>query len=115
MNLDQHADQITNTLRTMRKWGFSVIEDAPSARQPDSDRLRRAEIVAVELLGPESTGSAAAARVARVLVQTAEAVRDLSQFEANTKCTPGPMRDDLASSPRAFSFSPSNAKVDDLI
>lgn len=74
------ADNIGDALRTMRKWGFSVVEDIESMRQPEADRLKRAEVVAVELLGPESKGSAAAGRIAQVIVQAAEAVRGQRQF-----------------------------------
>lgn len=73
--LKRRADNLTDTIRTMRKWGFTVIHDSGGASQSKEEQMQRARVVAAELLAGRDSGCVGPAvdRVATVLLQTAEA------------------------------------------
>lgn len=69
--LNRRAGNMTATLRTMRKWGFTVIQDRDGASQSEEEQMQRARVVAAELLAGDS--GPAVEQVAKVLLQTADA------------------------------------------
>jgi hypothetical protein len=73
--LKRRADNLTDTLRTMRKWGFTVIQDNSGASQSEGEQMQRARVVAAELLAGRDSGCVGPAvdHVAKVLIQTADA------------------------------------------
>lgn len=80
--LQRRADDLVGVLRTMRKWGFTIIQDRPGISQAVDAQMLRARIVAAELLGCGADGNTPEVdSVAQVLLQTAEAGRQLLQFK----------------------------------
>lgn len=73
--LQRRADELTSTIRTMRKWGFTVIQDRDGASQSAGEQIQRARVVAAELLAGRNSGCTGPAvdQVATVLLQTADA------------------------------------------
>lgn len=73
--IQRRADYLTDTLRTMRKWGFTVMQDHDGAVQSTEEQMQRARVVAAELLAGRNSGCVGPAveRVATVLLQTADA------------------------------------------
>lgn len=69
--LHRRADNLTAALRTMRKWGFTVIQDRDGASQSEGEQMQRARVVAADLLAGDS--GPAVEQVAKVLLQTADA------------------------------------------
>jgi len=43
--LNRRAGNLTDTLRTMRKWGFTVIHDIGGASQSEEEQMQRARVV----------------------------------------------------------------------
>lgn len=64
------AQYLIQTLRTMRKWGFSIIQDEPGKAQDKADQLKRARIVAFDLL--EGAADPGLEGLANVLLECAE-------------------------------------------
>ena len=73
--LQHRADKLTDTLRTMRKWGFTVIQHRDGASQSEGEQMQRARVVAAELLAGRDSGCVGPVvdHVAKVLLQTADA------------------------------------------
>lgn len=74
---------IVAAIRTMRKHGFTVIQDNPGASQPEDDQMQRARTVADSLLAACGSGTdqREVESLAKALLQTADAARSLSQFQ----------------------------------
>ena len=83
METEQRADRLIHALRTMRKHGFSVIEDVIGGGQSEANRFERAKVVAGDLLALEGQPGIdrAVERVAEVLMRTADGTRALPQFQ----------------------------------
>lgn len=79
--VEQRAHELVNTLRNMRKWGFSVVQDVPGKQQPIEAQMQRARVVACELLGLErGAENKAIDVVAEALMDVAAATERLGQF-----------------------------------
>lgn len=77
----EHTGELIEIVRTMRKHGFSLIQDRPGIAQPDDDQMQRAQTVARALLAAHrSTNDHEIDSLAKALLQTADATRSLSQF-----------------------------------
>ena len=72
--LEQRIASVLYAIQTMRKWGFRIVEESTSSEQPYGDRLRRAAVVAGDLLGTKD--AAATERVGRTFLQNVNTPAD---------------------------------------
>lgn len=66
----RRAQHLIQTLRTMRKWGFSIIQDGPGKAQDKTDQLKRARMVAIDLV--EDAADPGLEWLANAILETAE-------------------------------------------
>ena len=78
---DRRATELVHSLRNMRKWGFTIVQDRHASKESNEDQVARAKIVARELLSLRpDVDSEWVNEVAQALVDVAHATPLLGQF-----------------------------------
>lgn len=85
MNEDAKEAQVsalTHALRTMRKHGFTIVQDKPGQAQSESEQFRRAQQLAADMLGvPVSNSDGLMNNLAVEILKVATAGNELGQFK----------------------------------